>query len=224
MRKRARCKGPDLVRRRLGWVAAVMAAGLLLAACSDSPEEPASQPVGEQGFVAGDGSLVVLPEADRQPAPEVAGPTLDGGELSLAQFKGRVVVLNVWASWCAPCRKESPDLQQVWEETRDEGSQFLGIDTRDSDAAANAFVANYGLTYPHLIDTDGRKQLGFSDTLPPQSIPSTLVIDRSGRVAARALGVVTAANLRGLLEPLLAEPALGEVPPAVVVDPGNPPA
>ena len=94
----------------------------------------------------------------------------------------------------------------MWQEYAGRGVQFVGLDTRDTLAAARAFVETYGITYPNVIDTDGRLQLLFADTLPPQAIPSTLVIDQQGRVAARALGRISAASLRGLIEPLLAQP------------------
>lgn len=157
------------------------------------------------GYVAGDGSAVVLPVADRQPAPDISGPTLEGGSWSLAQERGDVVVLNVWASWCAPCRAEAPALEQVSVETADQGVQFVGLNTRDTDAAAKAFVANYGITYPNVVDTDGTIQLAFRDTLPPQSIPSTVFIDAEGRVAARVLGEIDRSRLQGIIETLVAE-------------------
>jgi peroxiredoxin len=178
----------------------IVAAALVLTGCANQPD-PTSD-----GFVAGDGSFIVLDQSQRQPAPELAGETLDGDTFTLADTRGDVVLLNVWASWCAPCRAEAPILQKVWEDVEGEGVQFVGLDTRDSDAAARAFVNRFGLTYPNVIDRDGQLQLLFGETLPPQAIPSTLLIDRQGRVAARALGKVSESTLRGLLEPLIAEP------------------
>ena len=132
-------------------------------------------------------------------------PTLDGGEFSLADQQGKVVVLNVWASWCAPCRSEAPELAEVYQDSDPDQVQFVGLATRDSEATAAAFVRKSELDYPHVLDTDGSLQLLFRDTLPPQAIPSTLVIDREGRVAGRALGEVSAPTLRAMIEPLLDE-------------------
>lgn len=178
-------------------VGAAVALGFAVAACGTA------QGSGDAGFVAGDGSLVLLDESARQQVPELEGETLDGGTWRMSDHLGEVIVLNVWASWCAPCRAEAPELQSVWEEFEGKGVQFVGLDTRDSDAAARAFVQTYGITYPNVIDRDGQLQLLFADTLPPQAIPSTIVIDRQGRVAGRALGKISASALRGLIEPLL---------------------
>lgn len=188
-------------------LAAACLATVALAGCSSDSEPSPSGSAASDGtsFVAGDGSLVVLDEQRRAPAPDLVGTTLTGEEFRLADHKGEVVVLNVWASWCAPCRAEAPTLQQASEEMSTSGVQFVGLDTRDSDTAAKAFVERFGITYPTVVDRDGRLQLQFSDSLPPQAIPSTLVIDREGRVAARALGAVNISTLRGLVEPLLAE-------------------
>ncbi len=111
--------------------------------------------------------------------------------------------MNVWASWCAPCRAEAPTLAEVSTQLAPKGVSFVGIDTRDSTPTAKSFVQKFGLTYPNIVDPDGQVQLLFGDSLPPQAIPSTVIIDREGRVAARALGRVDAATLRGLVEPLL---------------------
>jgi thiol-disulfide isomerase/thioredoxin len=169
-----------------------------LSACSTAPETGT-------GFVSGDGSVTILDPAQRQLAPEAVGVDLKGDPLKLSDFAGQVVVLNVWASWCAPCRAEAGALEEVALEFDGKGVQFIGLNTRDSQAAAQAFIRNYGVTYPSLVDTDGRIQLLFNDSLPPQAIPSTIVIDQQGKVAARALGTVTSATLRAMIEPLLDE-------------------
>lgn len=186
-------------RQRGRFFARVVAATVMvtaLGACGSASSDGGAG----TGFVAGDGSIVLLDQSQRPPAPDLVGPTLDGGEFVLADHLGEVVVLNVWASWCAPCRAEAPDLQALWEEFEGEDVQFVGLDTRDTDAAALAFIEAYGITYPNVIDTDGRLQLLFSDSLPPQAIPSTLVIDPQGRVAGRILGRVSESTLRGLIE------------------------
>lgn len=175
------------------------AAVLALTACGGA--EVADSGVGSgSGFVGGDGSIIVIDPAERVPAPELSGQTLNGETYTLADDRGEIVVMNVWASWCAPCRAEAPELEQVWTDVQGDGVQFLGLNTRDSTLSAQRFVETMGLTFPSVQDTDGRLQLLFSDSLPPQAIPSTLVIDREGRVAARMLGKVSAATLRGVID------------------------
>lgn len=189
--------------RLVGMLGAAVAAALVLSACSSAPGASSAK---SEGFVAGDGSLVVLPQPQRQSAPDLEGTTLDGDTFRLSDHRGEVVVVNVWASWCAPCRAEAPDLVAVSKDFADKGVQFVGLDTRDSDVPARAFVNRFGITYPSVIDRDGRLQLLFAGSLPPQAIPSTLVIDRDGKVAARALGIVSESSLRGMIEPLLTTP------------------
>ncbi len=190
------------MRGRIAPGIVAMLAVLTLAACASSAGASDSA---EPGYVAGDGSIVLVAEADRQAAPDLAGTTLDGDGFRLADHLGEVVVLNVWASWCAPCRAEAPELAALSRELEPAGVQFVGLDTRDSDVSARAFVDRFGIDYPNVIDRDGQLQLLFSDTLPPQAIPSTLVVDREGRVAGRILGKASESSLRGLLEPLIAE-------------------
>jgi thiol-disulfide isomerase/thioredoxin len=182
----------------------------LTVGCSSST---AGDTAADAGFVAGDGSIVVLAEDDRLPAPDLVGTTLDGTEFRLADHLGEVVVLNVWASWCAPCRAEAPALRAVAEGYEGDPVQFVGLGTRDSDTSARAFVETFGLTYPSVIDRDGRLQLLFRDSLPPQSIPSTVIIDPQGRVAARGLGTLSEATLRSLIDPLLPTNASGSTGP-----------
>lgn len=148
---------------------------------------------------------MLLAPDERQPAPALTGPTLEGGEFSLASHKGNVVVMNVWASWCAPCRAEAPGLVQA-AKAHAVTTQFVGLNTRDSDASAQSFVRRFKVPYPNVKDPDGQLQLLFRDTLPPAAIPSTLLIDKQGRVAGRILGEVQPSILDGLIEDLEAEP------------------
>ena len=117
-----------------------------------------------------------------------------------------MLVINLWGSWCPPCRAEAPALRRVWEETREQGVQFVGIDVRDNDAAAIAFERKYKITYPSITTADsGPAMLAFGSILPRNAIPSTLVVDRSGRVAARVVGRTTYVTLRDLVTETLAE-------------------
>lgn len=188
---------------RRGAAAVAVALGLLLTGCSAGASGAA-----QQGYVEGDGTILVVPAADRVAAPDLKGTTLDGQPFDLAALRGKVVVLNVWASWCPPCRAEGPMLQSVHADLLPKGGTLVGIDTRDGDGtAARAFAQNIGMTYPSVVDRDGKLLLDFADTLPPQAVPSTLVIDRSGRIAARVIGPVTQPRLMALVDPLLAETA-----------------
>lgn len=174
---------------------------LFTTACSG----PSTTSTGGQGFVSGDGSAQVIDPADRLAAPEVSGTTLTGEALALSDFAGDVVVVNVWGSWCAPCRAEATSLQQVYADNRREGVQFVGLNTRDQTAAALAFEERFEITYPSLVDENGELQLAFRDTLPPNAIPSTLVIDRGGDIAARIVGPTTYSQLSELVGDVAAE-------------------
>jgi len=171
---------------------------LLLAACGGggSDGEAGSNYVGASG-----GITVVKKVADRKEAPVIKGIGVDGKPLSSADFAGKTIVVNVWGSWCPPCRKEAPALQQVSEDYADKGVRFLGIDVRDNPAAAKAFERRFGVTYPSIDDYDQKTLLGFSDSLPAQGIPTTWIIDSKGRVAVRIfVDGLTAATLSGLID------------------------
>lgn len=140
-------------------------------------------------FVSGDGSTTVLPAEQRGEPLELSGVTLEGDQLSVSEFIGRNVVVNVWASWCAPCRQEAPELKAFYIENPD--VQLVGINTRDNNPAAKAFEEFFGITYPSIVDPDGSKQLIFRDSLPMSAIPTTIVLDKQGRPSARILGAVT---------------------------------
>jgi thiol-disulfide isomerase/thioredoxin len=148
----------------------------------------------EQSFIAGNGVATFIPQADRKAAPAISGPTLDGG--SFTASAGKVLVLNVWASWCSPCRAEAPALQDL--SLKHPEVQFLGVLTRDSLVAARAFVKRFGIQYPSLVDD--AILLKFHGQLTPNAIPTTLIIDTKGRVAARVSGEVTYSALEDLIE------------------------
>jgi thiol-disulfide isomerase/thioredoxin len=173
---------------------AVLVVLLALAGCSSAGQDQAERK-GQTGFVSGGGTLTIFKPSERQPAPKVSGQTLDGRQWSLTDQAGKVVVLNVWGSWCAPCRKEAPDLVEASRQLG-AGAVFAGLNTRDLDPApARKFVREFGIGYPSIYDPSGKQLLGFRGQVSPQSIPSTLVIDPSGRVAARVLGTVSARTL-----------------------------
>lgn len=166
------------------------------AACSD---EVGSS--GDQGFVSGKGIITAVAPADREKPGAVAGETLDGEAVSLEQYAGKVVVVNVWGSWCGPCRKEAPMLAEAARDLADEDVVFLGINTRDqSRAAAEAFVRRFDIPYDSLYDPQGRTLLSFRDSLAMSSIPSTVVVDAEGRAAGRVLGELSRSTLDGLVE------------------------
>lgn len=197
---RARLPGPSRLSITRLFAIALAASTLLAASACAADAPPETAPGSRTGFVAGDGSMTVLAPEQREPAPVIRGPLLGGGSLDLAQFAGQVIVLNVWASWCAPCRAEAPVLERVWQDVADEGVQFVGLDTRDSPAAAQAFVDRFNVSYPNIVDEDGLLQLQFRQTLPPQAIPSTVIIDAQGRVAARLLGKASESSLRAVID------------------------
>ncbi|MCX5380293.1 TlpA disulfide reductase family protein [Streptomyces sp. NBC_00091] len=152
------------------------------------------------------GAVVAAPQA-RPSAPALTGSDLDGRPVSLSAFRGEVVVLNVWGSWCAPCRAEADELVLLSGQVRGEGVRFLGINTRDRDRdAARSFVRAHGLGFPSLHDPTGALLLRFPPAvLNPRTIPSTLVLDRGGRVAVAIGGAVSAEQLRPLVARVAAE-------------------
>lgn len=185
-------------------LAGATALALMAAACSSSSST--GQPNGAN-FVGGDGGITVLKAAQRKPAPDLSGKTVDGGHANLSSYRGKVVVINIWGSWCAPCRLEAPNLAKVAAADTGKGVQFLGINTRDLDVSnAQRFDKRFGMPYPSLYDPYGKLILEFpKGSLNPQSLPATLVIDRQGRVAARALKALSEDDLNKLIDPLAAE-------------------
>jgi peroxiredoxin len=205
----ARAASPVAVRPvRLARLAAVAgAAALLLTGCSSSGGGGSTGAGSGSGFVTGTGGVDTAAVGHRHAAPDISGKTVEGEQAALSDYRGKIVVVNVWGSWCSPCRAEAKGLQAVYEKYKSRGVAFLGINTRDTSADnAAIFEKNFGVTYPSLYDPDGAQILRFpKGDLNPQFIPSTLVIDRSGRVAARAIKALASEDLEAMLKPVLAE-------------------
>ncbi|MFK4109759.1 TlpA family protein disulfide reductase [Streptomyces sp. NPDC002176] len=186
----------------LGAVAA--AAALTLSACGSGGTSGGG---GDTNFVTGDNGVDTADKGERADAPDLSGKTIDGKTLDVADYKGKVVVLNVWGSWCGPCREEAKYFSKVSQAYEGNGVQFVGINTRDtSTTPALAFEKAHDIAYPSLYDPTGKLMLRFpKGTLNPQLIPSTLVLDRNGKVAARALEALDDTALLKMLKPVLAE-------------------
>ncbi|MCX5332306.1 MULTISPECIES: TlpA disulfide reductase family protein [unclassified Streptomyces] len=191
-------------RRAVLFTATAAAAALTLTACSSGGKVGGS---GDTNFITGNDGVDTASEGKRDAAPVLSGKTIDGEQLSTADYKGKVLVVNVWGSWCTPCRAEAKNLQAVSEKLKGQGVQFVGINTRDTNTtSAINFEKEFGVTFPSLYDPTGKQMLRFKKgTLNPQLIPSTLVIDRSGKIAARALMALSEETLTGMIKPVLAE-------------------
>ncbi len=183
----------------------VLVAGVLaLTGCTTGEGAVSVNNGGDFRFVEGTPRGEVLPPGERAAAPEFSGTLLDGEEFSSTELAGDVAVLNFWGSWCAPCRVESPEFQEVYAEVRDDGVQFLGVNVKDTDQLARAFEDDFGIEFPSLDDPRGEVALAFRD-YPANAIPSTIVLDQQGRVAAVYTGAVQQEDLRAVLDRLMAE-------------------
>jgi thiol-disulfide isomerase/thioredoxin len=172
-------------------MAAMALGAVLLAACS-SAGAPASSTLNL--------GTTVFPAAGAPRVPPVAGHLVGGGELSLAAYRGRVVVVNFWGSWCTICRQEAPALSVAARDLQGSGVRFVGVDVSDSTASAEAFMKDFRIHYPSLSDPGDAVALRFSKIIPITAFPSTLVISPGGRVAGRIIGAVSARNLMKLVE------------------------
>ncbi|MET7759331.1 TlpA disulfide reductase family protein [Streptomyces sp. NPDC005389] len=193
--------------RRTLLAVGVLSAALALSACGGDSNGK-SGGGGNTNFVTNTGGIATAPKGKRASISEIAGETLDGKHLDVADLKGKVVVLNAWGSWCAPCRAEAPHFVKVATDLKDEDVAFVGLNTRDANKQqAIAFEEDYKVPYPSLYDRDGRLILfGFpKGTLSLQGIPSTVVLDKEGKIAARSLMALNEEKLRSMIDPLLKE-------------------
>ena len=191
-------------RIRTAWlVVPTLFIGVVAAACGNDVGSS-----GNTGYVSGKGVITKLDVDSREQPGDVSGETIDGEAVALTDYEGQIVVVNVWGSWCPPCRAETPDLVAAADELADDNVAFLGINSRDlNQAAARAFVRRFDVPYPSIFDQQGETLLAFRGTLTPNSIPSTVIIDEQGRVAASVLGQVSRSTLVGLVEDVRADSA-----------------
>jgi thiol-disulfide isomerase/thioredoxin len=184
-------------RRRTVVLAAALVAGAVLAVVLLTGWARG----GSSGVTDIDGNTdAVLYTAGHRPlAPDFTGTTLTGSRLNFSSYRGSVVVLNFWGSWCAPCREEAPTLAVVARQYRSVGVAFLGVDVRDTPASAEAFAREFGITYPSVSDPGSVITLDFTAVVPIAGTPTTLVIDRTGHIAGAVFGTVTYPELSAIL-------------------------
>lgn len=186
-----------LTRRAL-LVGAFAAPTAALAGCSGLGQ-PGQDSGNQQGYVSGNGDVTLLPAAERGEPVQLSGTTTHGDTVDVGDWRGQVVVINVWYAACAPCRLEAPDLARVASQTPD--VRFLGLNTRDGQAVANTFEKEFAIPYSSVLDAgSGQALLSLRGTIPPQAVPSTLVLDAEGRPAARAVARVEESVLRGMID------------------------
>ncbi|MCW2679181.1 MAG: TlpA family protein disulfide reductase [Frankiales bacterium] len=187
-------------------LASALAVVLAVTGCAGESSTSAEDPVSPQLKVVDAGEDRLIPEDDRVPAPSLSGTTLEGEPLEVSSYKGKVVVLNFWASWCPPCRAEAPNLIEVAEATEASGVQFIGVNVKNAKDEALAFERKQGVPYPSLHDQPGVLLTRFRKIVP-QVPPTTLVLDRKGRIAGVFIGGVTTRELLVPVQALAAEQA-----------------
>ncbi len=197
---------PALIRTALA--AAVVAVVAAAAAGCDGGDIAGNNPGSSgQSFVGHSYESTFYQVGDRPAAPAVSGTTISGQRLSLSSYHGDTIVLNFWGSWCAPCRAEAPALAQLARKLAPDHVRFVGVDIRDQPDSAEAFMQTFNVDYPSLSDPGDEIALLFHSTVPPAAIPTTLIIDRRGRIAARVFGASSFAELQELISKVIGQRA-----------------
>lgn len=182
---------------------AIAGAALLTACSGDDPLAAQAGNSGGKNYIAGDGSVMELTPAERGEAVQFSGETFEGDTISGDSIDGPALV-NFWYAACAPCRVEAPDLADLSQEFDDDVT-FIGVNVRDGSETAAAFERTFNIQYPSIEGRDGQVLLEFADYVPPQAVPTTLILDNDGKVAARVLGSVEHSTLKSLLNGVVDE-------------------
>ena len=195
---------PRALSRSKAAASVIISVLLMITGCTTDSAGRDSQTGTENGYVGHDQQFTRVPIKHRDKAPDISGPNLANGKMiNSADYAGKVLVINIWGSWCPPCRKEAPDLQAA-SKILGSKAQFIGIDSRDpGEAAPKAFIRAHKISYPSIYDPDGSEVVKFDD-LPPSAIPSTLVVDKQGRLAVRILGSITKDTLVDIVDDVAA--------------------
>jgi thiol-disulfide isomerase/thioredoxin len=179
---------------------------LSLAGCTSDPLADQFRSGDSKNYIAGDGTVTEFDSTQRPTFLPFTGETESGQMLDSKALEGKVVVMNWWYSACAPCRAEAPELQALYEEFQDQGVQFVGVNVRDTAETALAFDRKFDISFPSIIDAQsGAVSLAFQGVVSPQAVPTTLVIDKQGKVASRILGRIDPSILKTLIETVVAE-------------------
>ena len=190
--------------RRLAMAAMGAAMLTVVAACSTGSDAVDQGAGGQYRYVGATGRGSVIPVAKRRLSGDVRQTLIGGGQFQLSTLRGKVVVLNFWASWCVPCKTESPMLERVYERQKAHGVQFVGIDIKDERQAAQAFVQDLGISYLIVYDEPGRSALQIGN-IPTRGLPTTVVIDKHGKVAAIYAGALTQPDIEPVVVRLAGE-------------------
>ena len=182
----------------------LLAGALLLSGCATGHGAVDVNNGGEFRFVAGTPAGTVIPVSQRATAPSFSGTLLDGDRFTSSSLHGKVAVINFWGSWCPPCRAETPDFQAVYSQEQGAGVAFLGVNVKDDEQLAKAYLREKQITYPSLYDPRGEVALAFRD-YPANAIPSTIVLDREGRVAAVYTAEVSKNDLSKVVDAVVKE-------------------
>jgi peroxiredoxin len=183
-------------RRAVVLVAAVITGALLVVVLVAGWATSGKRAVSD---VDGNPNAVLYASGHRPLAPDFTGTTLTGSRLSFSSYRGRVVVVNFWGSWCVPCREEAAALAVTAQQYSPAGVSFLGVDVRDTTASALAFARSFGIPYPSVSDSGSQITLDFTSVVPIAGTPTTLVIDRTGHIAGAVFGPATYTELTAIL-------------------------
>jgi peroxiredoxin len=190
-------------KRRTVVTMAAVAAALLIGALVVTFTEGSGQASGVT-YIDGNTSQMVYAVGHRALAPDFSGTSLTGTPIRLASYRGKVVVLNFWGSWCNPCRSEAPTLAVLSEQYRSQGVSFLGDDVGDTPANALAFTRSVGITYPSVNDSGYDVVQDFGRVVPVSDTPTTVVIDRTGHIAGLVIGAVSYQAMTTILHDVVA--------------------